>query len=164
VPRRGGSFSKLIEDTDFRSKHAYWVAEIFGRFGITQSVIHVRQLHYRLISQKTPIPQVDGTPYVNSGDCYNRLCDAIKDARYLDLMSSDVLIDRRNPSLKRLGNFVFSSTRFSSPIGVPMKRIEATHLSRPTGESDSAPGVPVLLVARIAELHLPFPWRPSRGG
>jgi hypothetical protein len=82
---------------DSRSKHAYWVAEIFERFGITQSVIHVRQLHYRLVSQETPVLQVDGTPYVNSGDCYNRLCDSIRDARYLDLISTDVIVDRRNP-------------------------------------------------------------------
>ncbi|MEB2678421.1 hypothetical protein [Bradyrhizobium japonicum] len=41
--------------------------------------------------------QVDGTPYVNSFDCFNRLCDAIRDARYLDLISTDVIIDRRNP-------------------------------------------------------------------
>jgi hypothetical protein len=86
-----------MAEADFRSKHAYWVANIFERFGITQSVIHARQLHYRLVSQETPVLQADGKPYVNSGDCYNRLCDAIRDARYLDLISTDVIIDRRNP-------------------------------------------------------------------
>ena len=56
-----------------------------------------RQVHYRLISQETTVLQVDDTPYVNSIDCYNRLCDAIRDARYLDLISTEVIIDRRNP-------------------------------------------------------------------
>jgi hypothetical protein len=85
-----------MADADFRSKHAYWVADIFERFEI-RSPIHVRQIHYRLISQKTPVPQVDGTPYVNTGDCFNRLCDAIRDARYLDLIPAGMIIDRRNP-------------------------------------------------------------------
>jgi hypothetical protein len=85
-----------MADADFRSKHAYWVADIFERFEI-QSRIHARYIHYRLVSQETPILQVDDTPYVNSVDCFNRLCDAIRDARYLDLISTEVIIDRRNP-------------------------------------------------------------------
>jgi hypothetical protein len=85
-----------MADVDYRSKHAYWVADIFEQFEI-RSRIHARQIHYRLISQKVPIPQADGAPYVNSFDCYNRLCDAIRDARYLDLISTEVIIDRRNP-------------------------------------------------------------------
>jgi hypothetical protein len=85
-----------MADADYRSKHAYWIADIFERFEI-RSTVHGRHIHYRLVSQKTPILQVDGTPYVNSIDCFNRLCDAIRDARYLDLISTEVIIDRRNP-------------------------------------------------------------------
>jgi hypothetical protein len=85
-----------MADADYRSKHAYWVADLFERMEI-QSPIHVRQIHYRLVSQATPVPQVDGTPYVNTGDCFNRLCDAIRDARYLDLIPAGMIIDRRNP-------------------------------------------------------------------
>ncbi|MET4151720.1 hypothetical protein BjapCC829_24755 [Bradyrhizobium barranii] len=85
-----------MAEADFRSKHAYWIADIFERFDI-RSRVHVRRVHYRLVSQEPPILQVDGTPYVNSFDCFNRLCDAIRDARYLDLISTDVVIDRRNP-------------------------------------------------------------------
>jgi hypothetical protein len=79
-----------------RSDAAQWVACIFERFEI-RSAIHARQVHYRLVSQKTPFPKVDGTPYVNSNDCYKLLCDSIRDARYLDLISTDVIVDRRNP-------------------------------------------------------------------
>ena len=92
----GDTNDPLMADADFRSKHAYWVADIFKRFEI-RSRIHARQIHYRLVSQKTPILQVDDTPYVNSIDCFTRLCGAIRDARYLDLISTEVIIDRRNP-------------------------------------------------------------------
>jgi hypothetical protein len=92
----GDTNDPWMADADFRSKHAYWVADIFKRFEI-RSRIHARQIHYRLVSQKTPILQVDDTPYVNSIDCFTRLCGAIRDARYLDLISTEVIIDRRNP-------------------------------------------------------------------
>src|SRR5882672_1635364 len=85
-----------MADQDFRSKHAYWIAGLFDRLELPQR-IHVRQIHYKLISQKTPVPQVDGTPYVNSSDCFNRLCDAIRDARYLGLIPVNAIIDCRNP-------------------------------------------------------------------
>jgi hypothetical protein len=96
-----------MADVDWRSKHAYWVADIFERFDIRSDIferfdirsrVHGRRVHYRLISQETPILQVDGTPYVNTVDCWERLCAAIRDARYLDLISTDVIIDRRNPA------------------------------------------------------------------
>src|SRR6266536_4227843 len=83
-------------DQDFRSKHADWIADLFERMEI-RSPVHVRQIHYRLVSQETPVPQVDGTPYVNSSDCFNTLCDAIRDARYLGLIPTELIIDRRNP-------------------------------------------------------------------
>jgi len=85
-----------MADVPYRSDQAYWVADIFERFEI-RSRIHVRYIHYRLVSQETPILQADDTSYVNSVDCFNRLCDAIRDARYLDLVSTEVIIDRRNP-------------------------------------------------------------------
>jgi hypothetical protein len=81
---------------DYRSKHAYWIADLFQRLQLPRQV-HDRQIHYKLISQETPVLQVDGTPYVNNADCYNRLCDAIKDARYLALIPPRMIIDRRNP-------------------------------------------------------------------
>ena len=92
----GSSNDPLMVDQDYRSKHAYWIAELFQRMELPRR-IHVRQIHYKLVSQKTPVLQVDGTPYINNSDCFNRLCDSIRDARYLDLIPADVIIDRRNP-------------------------------------------------------------------
>jgi hypothetical protein len=82
--------------TDFRSKHAYWIADLFRRLELPHQV-HDRQIHYKLVSREKPVLQVDGTPYLNNADCYNRLCDAIKDARYLGLIPARMIIDRRNP-------------------------------------------------------------------
>jgi hypothetical protein len=85
-----------MADVGYRSEAAHWIADIFEHFEI-RSRTHVRQVHYRLVSQETPILRVNGEEYVNSGDCFNHLCDAIRDARYLGLISADLVIDRRNP-------------------------------------------------------------------
>ena len=74
----------------------YWIADLFRRLELPRQV-HDRQIHYKLVSQEKPVLQVDGTPYLNNADCYNRLCDAIKDARYLGLIPARMIIDRRNP-------------------------------------------------------------------
>jgi hypothetical protein len=92
----GGTNDPWMADQDYRSKHAYWIADLFQQLELPAKV-HDRQIHYKLVSQKTPVLQVDGTPYLNDPDCYNRLCDAIKDARYLDLIPARMIIDRRNP-------------------------------------------------------------------
>jgi hypothetical protein len=93
----GGS-DPFMADVDYRADRAHWAADIFKRFEI-KTRIHAREVHYRMISQKTPILQVNGKPYINDEDdvCFNLLCNAIKDARYLDLISTDVIVDRRNP-------------------------------------------------------------------
>src|SRR4051794_36044966 len=90
----GSANDPFMADQDFRSKHADWIAKLFERLELPQRV-HVRQVHYKLVSQETPVLQVDGEPYVNSSDCFNRLCDAIRDARYLGLIPADAIIDRR---------------------------------------------------------------------
>jgi hypothetical protein len=92
----GSANDPFMADQDFRSKHVHWIARLFGTMELSARV-HVRQIHYKLVSQETPVLQVDGTPYVNSSDCFNRLCDAIRDARYLGLIPTNWIIDRRNP-------------------------------------------------------------------
>jgi hypothetical protein len=83
-------------DQDFRSNRAHWIADLFQRLELPPKV-HDRQIHYKLVSQRTPVLQVDGTPYLNNPECYERLCHAIKDARYLDLIPARMIVDRRNP-------------------------------------------------------------------
>jgi hypothetical protein len=93
----GGVNDPWMADVDYRSKAAHWAAALFKGLNI-QSPIHVRQIHYKLVSQQMPVLQEDGDPYVNSSDCFNHLCDAIRDARYLALIPTELIIDRRNPA------------------------------------------------------------------
>jgi hypothetical protein len=86
----------FMVDLDYRSSRASWIAEIFSRLDLPRQV-HVRLIHYKLVSQEKPVLQVDGTPYVNSEQCYGRLVDCIRDARYLGLIPANAIIDRRNP-------------------------------------------------------------------
>ena len=83
-------------DLPARTARAQWIAGVFKRFEI-QTTVHIRRIHYRLISQEPAALLPDGTPYINSDACWNILACAIRDARYLDLISVDVIIDRRNP-------------------------------------------------------------------
>jgi hypothetical protein len=85
-----------MADAEIRSRHARWAAKIFERFDI-RSRVHVRHVFYRLVSQEAPELLPDGEPFVNTIENWNTLCDAIRDARYLDLIQTDVIIDRRNP-------------------------------------------------------------------
>jgi hypothetical protein len=138
----GDANDPFVADHNFRSKHAYWIAALFERFAI-RSRVHVRLVHYKLISQKTPVLQVDGTPYVNSSDCYNRLCDAIRDARYLGLIPAHLIVDRRNPE---------PSINFDSDEDVSAE-IEINHgavAQSPFGRDYHAPGY-YLPKARLAQ-------------
>lgn len=74
---------------------AQWFAELWQRFGYSSGV-HLRRVHYRLVSQHTPTMH-DGTPYENTERCWGYLCDAGKFARYLGLVPVEAFEDHRNP-------------------------------------------------------------------
>ena len=75
---------------------AEWFGHIFNSFGITSNV-HIRRIHYRMISQETPILIPNGKPYENTEECWKYLNNASKYARYLDLVDSALFVDKRNP-------------------------------------------------------------------
>jgi len=77
-------------------EQARWFADLWRRFGFASGV-HLRRVHYRLISQETPIRMHNGKPYENTEKCWGYLNQAGKYARYLDLVSADAFDDRRNP-------------------------------------------------------------------
>ena len=79
-----------------RQRNAAWFAELFERFNFGQGV-HVRRIHYRIISQETPIRRPDGQDYLNTTSAWALLVNASRDARYLGLVPSDAFVDRRNP-------------------------------------------------------------------
>ena len=75
---------------------AEWFADVFNGFGIASNV-HIRRIHYRMISQETPILIPNGKPYENTEECWKHLNSASKYARYLDLVDSALFVDKRNP-------------------------------------------------------------------
>jgi len=81
-----------------RRRKAEWFAEIFERFGF-EAGIHIRRVHYRVISQDNPILRPDnGLAYENTTCCWALMVNASRDARYLGLVPGDAFIDRRNPA------------------------------------------------------------------
>jgi len=75
---------------------AYWFASLWERFGYTSGV-HLRRVHYQLVSQDPPILKCNGKPYENTVNDWHCLNVSSKYARYLWLVNPDAFVDRRNP-------------------------------------------------------------------
>lgn len=82
--------------SDTQVKQAEWFADLWRRFGFGSGV-HLRRVHYRLISQEMPPKMHNGKPYENTEQCWGYLNQAGKYARYLNLVSAGAFDDRRNP-------------------------------------------------------------------
>jgi putative DNA primase/helicase len=78
-----------------RRKGAEWFARIWRRFDFGDGV-HLRRIHYVLVSTAKPVRLWDGKPYQNTTSCWDALCLTSRDARYLDLVPADLFVDRRN--------------------------------------------------------------------
>jgi hypothetical protein len=74
---------------------AEWFARIWNALGPGQR--HLRRVHYQLISVLSPPPLPDGTPYVNTTLCWEKLGTASKWARHLGLVDPSSFRDHRNP-------------------------------------------------------------------
>jgi len=86
----------FLADQPARRAAAEWFAKLFREFGFGQGV-HVRRIHYRIVSAETPIKKPDGSRYENTKESWQYLVNAGRDARYLDLVPSVYFVDRRNP-------------------------------------------------------------------
>jgi hypothetical protein len=75
---------------------AQWFAALWQAFRYTTRV-HIRRVHYQIISQKPPVMLPNGKPYENTEECWNILNLASKAARYLRLVDPAAFNDRRNP-------------------------------------------------------------------
>lgn len=73
-----------------------WFADLWRQFGY-RSNVHIRRVHYQIISQDPPIQLPDGTTYENTERCWDVLNQASKMARYLELVDAAAFADRRNP-------------------------------------------------------------------
>jgi len=77
-------------------KKARWFAGLWQRFGYGHGV-HLRRVHYQIVSQENTVLMHNGKPYENTEKCWGYLTGASKYARYLDLVPTDAFVDRRNP-------------------------------------------------------------------
>jgi hypothetical protein len=73
-----------------------WFADLWSTFGFGYGV-HLRRVHYRLVSQQSPVLMPSGKPYENTEACWDFLGGASKSARYLNLVDPGAFVDRRNP-------------------------------------------------------------------
>jgi len=73
-----------------------WFANFWSNFGFKDGV-HIRRVHYQIISQEVPVLMPNGLPYENTESCWGFLNQASKMARYLNLVDPAAFVDRRNP-------------------------------------------------------------------
>jgi len=96
-----------------RVKAAEWAVQVFADLNISYAV-HGRRVFYKLVSQPTPVMMPNGEPFENTVHCAMTLYRAIGDAKYLGLIPSEQMIDRRNPEAV----INFSSTESPADISV----------------------------------------------
>lgn len=77
-------------------KQGEWFAALWDRFDFPHGV-HLRRIHYKLISQSEPVLMVDGRPYQNTELCWQYISTASKAARCLRLVDPTAFEDKRNP-------------------------------------------------------------------
>ena len=81
--------------TKSQTQLAEWFADLWERFGYTHGV-HLRRIHYQIVSQDSPVSFPNGKPYENTLSCWSTLDNASKYARYLGLVDPWAFDDRRN--------------------------------------------------------------------
>src|SRR6266480_70664 len=74
---------------------AEWFAQLWQQFGYRDKV-HIRRVHYQIVSQRTPVLMPNSKPYENTSECWDTLNMASKAARYLQLVDPAAFSDRRN--------------------------------------------------------------------
>jgi hypothetical protein len=84
----------LMADQPFRLKPARWFVELYDRLKI-RAGIHVRLIFYLLVSQPNLL-QLNGKRFENTVENANKLIDMVRDARYLDWLPANSIIDRRD--------------------------------------------------------------------
>jgi len=75
---------------------AQWFTDLWLQFGYDDGV-HLRRIHYRIVSHDSAIDMPNGDKYENTQRCWAYLNNAAKWARYLGLVNSTSFVDRRNP-------------------------------------------------------------------
>jgi hypothetical protein len=124
--------------TPGRRDGAQWFARIWKRLNLGSDV-HLRRLHYAIVSQAKPLKMPNGTPYENTLEAWQALIRTSNDARYLDLVPAQDFVDRRNDEpliyLSDECNEASLGTIYSEPhVEITSAQIPALptlHLTRP---------------------------------
>ncbi len=83
--------------TDAHIRDAQWFKNIWEQFGYNvRGDIHIRRIHYRLISQNEPVLMPNPKPYENTDQCWAFITQAAKLARWLGYVDPCAFDDRRN--------------------------------------------------------------------
>jgi hypothetical protein len=104
---------------------AEWFAGLWQAFRYTTKV-HIRRVHYQIVSQNPPMVMPNGLPYENTETCWNILSLASKAARYLQLVDPQAFVDRRNPEA-----VVYASRRTPPPEVWATSRLWGSQLRLP---------------------------------
>ncbi|MBF0507828.1 MAG: hypothetical protein HQK57_02755 [Deltaproteobacteria bacterium] len=91
---------------------AEWFAGLWEQFGYREGV-HLRRVHYQIISQSPAIKLPNGKPYENTDGCWNQLDLASKYARYQGLVDPGAFDDRRSSK-----PFVHAQGLVSPTVGI----------------------------------------------
>ncbi|MEM7487255.1 MAG: hypothetical protein AAF348_18760 [Bacteroidota bacterium] len=75
---------------------AKWFGEIYDKMGRPDNV-HVRRVHYWLVSQDPKYKTPNGEDYLNNDKCWGLISISSKYARYAGLVPMENIVDRRNP-------------------------------------------------------------------
>lgn len=100
----GNKYLKLMNQDPFMTGLSYtsidkglWFRDIWDKFNPTGTVIHLRRLHYRLVSQTKETKKHTGEIYENNPVCWKYILEASKFARELEMVNPSQIIDLRNP-------------------------------------------------------------------
>jgi hypothetical protein len=88
---------------------AEWFAYLWRQFQYGYGV-HLRRVHYQIISQNPPVRLPNGKPYENTELCWDALSNAAKAARYLKLVDPGAFVDRRNPEPR-----IYAASAYGTP-------------------------------------------------
>ena len=76
---------------------ALWFKDVWNSYNSEGKRIHLRRLHYRLVSSSEKIKRYNGEDYINDRNSWNYLLQTAKHARALEMVDPLQIADQRNP-------------------------------------------------------------------
>lgn len=140
---------------ELRMRDAEWFAALYREYGFGRGV-HIRRIHYRLVSQRGAVQLPGGGYYVNTRDCQDTLGEAACSARYAGLVDPKDFDDRRNPE-----PMLFLAERVDEPsVSIIGESIDDFDMLYSAGLRVELPRfvVPDSLPTPSLDISAPFQW------